>query len=219
VVKNLAVFALLLATGAAAQELRSMEGMGRVSVQGGYKWAPNAPFVQKADEAGHTLEGKLAGGPQFSASFGYAALDWVEATIDLLIGFENFTLKDYEPFASTTYGALLGVRLAKMDFPIRGLVPHLGAQFGPVLSFITSKSINSAEKLNTAYSLNAGLTWRFKEKWGVGFDARYVFATGEIPGAGPGGDNLTINAGGLWVSLTLVYFIGPGPKDPLGGML
>ncbi len=197
----------------AAEDERTMEGMGRVAIQGGYRWTPNADFVRRAGLLGHPLEGGLTGGPQFSASFGYAPLDWVEATIDAIVGFENFKLKDYEEFTSTTYGALLGVRLAKMDFPFRGLVPYIGVQLGPVLAFVTSKSVAQAERLNTAYAINAGLTVRFKEHWGIGFDVRYLFARGDVS------EVATLDAGGLWMSLSVTYFINAGPKDPLGGML
>ena len=190
-----------------------MEGMGRIAVQAGYRWTPNAEFMRRAAELGRNVEGGMPGGPQFSASFGYAPLDWVEATIDVFVGFENFRLKDLEQFTSTTYGALVGVRFAKMDFPFPGLVPYFGAQIGPVLSFITGKSINGSERFNTGYSINAGLTFRVSDRWGVGFDARYLFARGDVP------DVATIDAGGLWASLSVTYFIPAGPKDPLGGML
>jgi hypothetical protein len=212
VIRAVLLASVLAGSTALAQE-RTIEGMGRVAVQGGYRWTPNPDFARRAAEQQHPVVGGLTGGPQFSASFGYAPLDWVEATIDLFVGFEDFRLEGYETFTSTTYGALLGVRLAKMDFPVRGLVPYVGAQLGPALSFISGKSIAGAERLNTGYSLNAGLTVRVKDRWGVGFDARYLFAMGDLPGVA------TINAGGLWVSLSVTYFIPAGPKDPLGGML
>jgi len=214
-VSRAVVFACLLASSlASAQEApRSVEGMGRIAVQGGYRWTPNSEFMRRAADLQHPVVGSMNGGPQFSASFGYAPLDWVEATIDVFVGFESFKLEGFEEFTSTTYGALLGIRLVKMDFPVRRLVPYLGAQLGPVLSFITSKSTPGAERLNTGYSINAGLTVRLTDRWGVGFDVRYLFARGDVP------EVATIDAGGLWVSLSLTYFIPAGPKDPLGGML
>ncbi len=214
-VTRTAVLACLLAAcpSFADEAARSLEGMGRVAVQGGYRWTPNADFKRRAEAQGHPVEAGLTGGPQFSASFGYAPLDWVEATIDVFVGFENFRVKDFEEFTSTTYGALLGVRFAKMDFPFRGVVPYFGAQLGPVLSFITSKSTPGSERLNTGYSINAGLTFRVADRWGIGFDARYMFARGDVP------EIATIDAGGLWISLSVTYFIPAGPKDPLGGML
>ncbi len=199
-------------TAFAADE-RSLEGMGRIAVQGGYRWTPNAEFMRRAAEQLHPVVGGMSGGPQFSASFGYSPLDWVEATIDLIVGFENFRLEGLDQLTSTTYGALLGVRIAKMDFPVHGLVPYFGAQLGPVLSFITGKAITSAERLNTGCSINAGLTVRVGDHWGVGFDARYLFARGDVS------EVATLDAGGLWVSLSISYFIPAGPKDPLGGML
>lgn len=205
--------ALLVASSVTAAD-RTLEGMGRVALQGGYRYTPNADFIRRANAAGHPVEGgALNGGPQFSASFGYAAFDWFEATIDLIVGFESFRLKDFEEFTSTTYGGLLGIRLAKMDFPFHGLVPYVGAQIGPVLSYLTSRSTTGSERFNTGYSINAGLTFRFADRWGAGFDVRYLFAWGDLP------EVATLNAGGLWGSLSLTYFIPSGPKDPMGGML
>ena len=203
---------LLAASSSLAQD-RTIEGMGRVAVQGGYRWTPNAEFMRRAGEALHPVVGSMPGGPQFSASFGYAPLDWVEVTIDVFAGFESFRLEGLEQFTSTTYGGLLGVRFVKMDFPVRGLIPYAGFQLGPVLSFLTGGSIVGTERFNTGYAINAGLTFRLADRWGVGFDARYMFARGDVP------EIATIDAGGLWVSLSITYFIPAGPKDPLGGML
>lgn len=208
--------ALCVATTAFAQDNpgRTIEGSGRVALQGGYRYTPNADFIRRAEAGGHPVEGgAIVGGPQFSASFGYAPLDWVEATIDLIVGFEAFRLRDLDDFTSTTYGALLGVRLEKMDFPFRGLMPHFGVQLGPVLSFISGKSIAGSERFNTGYSINAGLSFRFADRWAVGFDVRYLFAYGNLP------EVATFNAGGLWGSLSVTFFIPSGPKDPMGGML
>ncbi len=204
---------LLAASSILAADERSIEGMGRVAVQAGYRWTPNAEFMRRAAEAQHPVIGRMSGGPQFSASFGYAAFKWVEATIDLIGGFENFRLEGIGQVTSTTYGGLLGVRFAKMDFPLSGMVPYIGAQMGPVLSFITSESMPSTERLNTGYSVNAGLAIRIGEHWGVGFDARYLFARGDVPAVA------TVDAGGIWVSLAITYFIPAGPKDSMGGML
>lgn len=212
-VSRLAVAACLLALSASAAPDRTLEGMGRVAVQAGYRWTPNGEFMRRAADLGHAVEGGMNGGPQFSASFGYAPFDWLEATIDVFGGFELFRLQGLEQFTSTTYGALLGVRFAKMDFPVRGLVPYFGAQLGPVLSYITSKSTPPTERFNTGYSINAGLTFRVADRWGIGFDVRYLFARGDVH------EVATVAAGGLWGSLSVTYFIPAGPKDPMGGML
>lgn len=212
--RTFALVVWVTASAAFAQQERSVEGMGRIAVQGGYRWTPNSSFAAQAASAGHPLIGRMNGGPQFSVSFGYAALDWLEASIDAFVGFEQFRLEGLEQFTSTSYGALLGVRIEKMDFPFRGVLPYLGAQIGPALAFIASHSVANSEKLNTGISVNAGLTFRVAEKWGLGFDARYLFGTnGEIPDLG------SIDGGGLWISLTVTFFIGAGPKDPMGGML
>ncbi len=203
---------LLSAAVAHADGARSIDGIGRITVQGGYRWTPNNYFNEKASAAGHPVTRASPGGPQVSASFGYGATDFIEGTIDLIFGYESFTLKNLEPFNSFTYGALLGVRFAKMDFPIRGLLPHVGAQMGPILGFVSSPSNDNQERLTTGYSFNAGLSWRFTERFGLTFDTRFLVARAYVNGISG------INVGGLFFSLGFTVFFAPSPKTALDNL-
>lgn len=184
--------ALLLTTTALAA---SVDGQGRVSVGGGWRLAtPNGSFFTKAEAAGVPLTGPSIGGPQGAASFGYGAHDFFEVAIDLFIGADAFRLADHD-FVSVTYGALLGGRLTKADFPFVGLTPWLGVQLGPSLAFVTSKTRPNPERLTTGYSVDLGALYRLTERFGVHLGVRYLFCFAEVDGIG------AVNAGGLFFTL------------------
>lgn len=104
------------------------DGVGRVSIGGGLRWTPNDHFNGRAAEAGHpnTRAQEFVTAPlgfQGWGSFGYGAFEWLELAVDLFAGFESFQLEGWLPFSSVSYGALVGVRVTRYDFPIAGLVP------------------------------------------------------------------------------------------------
>jgi hypothetical protein len=181
---------------------RSADGMGRVTVGGGFRWVPNDYFAQRAQAAGFDLLPKPLLSPQGTASFGYGATELIEVSIDLLAGFERFSLLNKpEAYSSLTYGALIGARLVKVDFLVRGLIPYVGAQFGPMLTTVTTPSDPRPEKVITGYAVNAGVTWLFIDRFGLSLDVRWLWARSYA-------DNISgINVGGLFVSLgvTIVF--------------
>lgn len=201
--------ALLLLAAAAQAEPGSIEGVGRIQVSAGYRWTPNWYFTGKAAEAGTPVVRASIGGPQATASFGYGATSWLEGTIDVLGAIESFELSGYLPFTSSTYGALLGIRVARLDVWVPGLVPHAGVQVGPMLSTVSSATLPGTEHLQLGYSVNGGLTWRFSERFGLTLDVRWLYARIYVDGISG------INVGGVWFSLGLTTFFAPAPKRDL----
>ncbi len=202
------VLASVLASAPVSAAGLGVEGMGRVSVTAGYKWTPNWYFEGKAAAAGYPLESRTPG-LGGSASFGYGVSSWLEVAIDLLGGWETFTLAGHQPFSSVIYGGLLGARVTVFDAPFRGLVPHFGVQAGPTVAQITSITAPSAERVLLTYSVNAGLSYRLTERFAITADVRWVYArvqAANISGANIGGVFFTIGA--------TVYFPGsPERKD------
>ncbi len=186
----------------AEQPRRTIDGMGRVTVGGGVRWVPNGYFAGRAETAGFALLDKPLLSPQGTASFGYGANDLIEVAIDLLIGYEGFRLANKEtPYTSLTYGGMLGGRLTKVDFLLRGLIPYVGAQFGPILATVTTSSSPQAERLLTGYAVTAGVTYLFVDRFGISLDLRYLWARSVV------NDISGINVGGLFISLgfTVVF--------------
>ncbi len=193
---------LASASFAASGAPRTVDGMGRVTVGGGFRWVPNDYFAERAKAAGFELLPKPLLSPQGTVSFGYGATDLIEVAIDLLVGFERFSLLNKPAaYSSLTYGAMIGARLVKVDFLLRGLIPYVGAQFGPMLATVTTPSDPRPEKLITGYAVNAGVTWLFADRFGLSLDVRWLWARSYAD------DISGINVGGLFVSLgvTIVF--------------
>lgn len=190
-----------------------VDGWGRVSVGGGFRWVPNWWFAERAQQAGTPLVPGLSGGPQGTVSFGFGATDLLEVSIDALVGYESFALQlpdgTREIYTSVAYGALLGGRLVGTDIPAKGLAPYLAVQAGPLVSNIGARSNPVPERLLLAFSVAGGLAWRLSDRYGVALEARYLYGRSAIPGISG------INVGGVWFSAMLVIFFPPAPKRDL----
>ncbi len=196
------------------EEERSLDGLGRLSVLAGYRWAPNEYFYSQAGSLGNPVTRKSRGGPQAAFSFGYGATSFVEGSVDLFFGYETFHLQGLETFNSFSYGALFGARFCKMDWPVHGLAPHVGFQAGPVLGIVNSNTYKNRETLGTGYSFDAGLSLRLNDRFGFTFDARYLVARSYVSGISG------VNVGGVFVSLGFnVYFAGQSNRSPTSDLI
>lgn len=209
VVSSRALLLLTLLSTSAAAQSSSIEGWGRITAGGGWRWVPNWYFADKAAQAGFPYVKSSPGGPQGFASFGYGVVSYLEVAIDLFAGAEWFEISGYSPFTAVTYGAVLGPRLSIVDFPFKGLIPHLGVQVGPTLAMLQTDTVSIPEKVLMGTSINGGFTWRFADRFGLTFDARWIFARGYVPPISG------INVGGAWFSLGFTIYFPPAPKRDL----
>lgn len=205
--RSMAVVALLLV--AAPARAGGIEGWGRISVGGGYRWVPNWYFAEKAAAAGRPIEVASPGGPQGTASFGLGVNAWLEVAIDLFGGYEAFTLAPQEHFTSVSYGALLGGRLVGTDVLFKGFMPYLVLQAGPLLAQVTSAQSQGQEKLMGSLAAGAGATWRFAERYGVSLEAKWYYGRHFVT------DISGINVGGVWFTASFTIFFPPAPKRDL----
>lgn len=208
--RSLWCLVLLLSSAAMAD---GVEGGGRVSFGGGFRWVPNWWFIDHAAAAGTPVIPGLSGGPQATASFGYGVSANLEISIDLLGSFETFALAlpdgVRDEYTSAVYGAQVGGRLVGSNVPFKGLMPYLTVQAGPLLSNISSKANPQTERVLLAFSAGGGLTWRFAERYGLTLEARYMNARSAVsPISG-------INVGGVWFGVMFNIFFPPGPKRDL----
>lgn len=190
------------------------DGVGRMSFGGGLRWTPNDHFNARANEAGHpnTRAQEFVTAPlgfQGAASFGYGAFEWLELAIDLFAGFESFQLEGWLPFSSVSYGALVGVRLTRYDFPVKGLVPYVGAQTGPVLVIVNSPSAPGPERILQGFSVNGGAAWRLTDRFGLFVDVRWLLGRAYVA------DIAGRNVGGVFASAGVSIFFPPTPKRDL----
>ncbi|MDP1828343.1 MAG: hypothetical protein Q8L48_34055 [Archangium sp.] len=208
--RRLLLGVLLLSSTALAD---GIDGWGRISVGGGFRWIPNWYFIDRAAQAGTPVLPGLSGGPQLTASFGYGVSSALELSIDLFGGFEtiNLALPDgqKQEYTSGAYGVLLGGRFTGNNVFFKGFMPYLAVQAGPLLSAITSRVNSQPERVLLAFSASAGATWRFADRYGISLEARYINSRSVLsPISG-------INVGGVAFSALFTIFFPPPPKRDL----
>jgi hypothetical protein len=206
-VRSIAVIGLLLAATPASAG--SVEGWGRISLGGGYRWVPNWYFAEKAAAAGRPIEVPSVGGPQGTASFGLGVNAWLEVAIDLFAGYDAFTLAPQEAFTSIAYGAMLGGRLVAADLFVKGFMPYVVLQAGPMLAQVQSPLTKDPEKLMGALAAGGGATWRFSDRYGVSLEAKWIYGRNFVT------DISGINVGGVWFTASFTIFFPPAPKRDL----
>ena len=208
--RNVLLGVLLLSSAAMGE---GIDGWGRVSVGGGFRWVPNWHFIAKAAEAGTPVIPGINGGPQLTASFGYGVTASLELTVDLFGSYETFalTLPDdqKDEYTSAIYGAVLGGRLVGSNVFFKGFMPYLALQAGPMLSSISSRVNPLPERVLLAFCAGGGLTYRFADRYGITLDAKYIYARSAVPPISG------INVGGVMFSAMFTIFFPPPPKRDL----
>ncbi|NTX02327.1 outer membrane beta-barrel protein [Myxococcus sp. CA040A] len=229
------LLALMFAAPAFAQDEEddgptSMDGVGRITVQGGWRSTSNETFYK--GWYGRTGNGDLArarktgGGPFGVASFAYSLSDLVELGIDLFAtgsrlyvtepGVESLPPTE-RGIDTLAYGAMLGLRFQKLlpEVGPYGLVPFLGFLTGPTL--ISSERDGEAvrERTTQAWAGSLGATWRLSSRWGITGEYRFMFLRGPV---GPEDAKIgSFSLGGSWLSLGVTYTFPPEPSRGLPG--
>lgn len=219
------VLAGLLATSAASaqEELTPLTGVGRISVEGGWRQSSNNTFYDSfyALPAWQGLDDgrRSPGGPFLAGSFGYSITDHVELGIDLFATGEQLRLVNAPTQTNITYGALVGLRLQTLldILTPEGVVPFVGIQTGPTLVFSTADSVGKRELFTQAWAGCVGAHFRFSHRWGLTAEYRLAFARGqsvfnnkdEFKGLA------SFNAGGNWFALGVTYLLPSDPSRPL----
>lgn len=223
--RRLLPLAVLLATGSASaqdEELLPLNGVGRISVQAGWRHSSNGTFydsfyalpayqgVQRAPES--------PGGPFLAGSFAYSVTEFFELGIDLYATGEQLRLTGAPTITNVTYGALVGLRLQTLldILTPEGVVPFVGLQTGPSLAYSTAEGVGSRELFTQAWAGTVGATLRFSAQWGLTAEYRLAFARGQsVFNNKPEFRGLaSYNAGGNWFALGVTYFFASDPIRP-----
>ena len=223
--RRLLLLAVLLATGSASaqdEEPLPLNGVGRISVQAGWRHSSNGTFydsfyslpayqgVQRAPES--------PGGPFLAGSFAYAVTEFFELGIDLYATGEQLRLTGAPTITNVTYGALVGLRLQTLldILTPEGVVPFVGLQTGPSLAYSTAEGVGSRELFTQAWAGTVGATFRFSAQWGLTAEYRLAFARGQSAFTNNGAfkDLASYNAGGNWFALGVTYFFASDPIRP-----
>ncbi|SEK70981.1 hypothetical protein SAMN05444354_102140 [Stigmatella aurantiaca] len=213
-----ALAAALCAPAAFASEDGPLrEGVGRITVQGGWRLVANDTFydryASRPENAGLEPSPRSQGSPIGMATFAYAITDLVELGVDLFGTLERLQLTGQPRLTTISYGALLGLRLqGGLNVGPEGLVPFVGVLTGPLLASAAFQGQAAKETLIQAWGATVGATFRLTPVWGLTAEYRLVRARGAVEA--PGRRFGTFNAGGSWFGLGITYTFPPGPSEP-----
>jgi hypothetical protein len=221
------LFVLLAAASASAQddyddELAPLNGVGRLTIQGGWRLSPNGTFYDSfytlPDYQGVTRAPVSPGGPFLAGSFGYAITDVIELGIDLFATGEQLRLTGAPTLTNVTYGALVGLRFQTLLDVLtpEGVVPFVGFALGPTLMYSQAEGVGQRELLTQAWAGTVGATFRFSASWGLTAEYRLAFARGQSAFVNrPEFSGLSsFNGGGNWFALGVTYLWPPDPSRP-----
>jgi hypothetical protein len=225
--RRLVLLSVLLAAASASaqgyeEELAPLNGVGRVSIQGGWRLSSNGTFYDSfyalPDYQGVARAPASPGGPFLAGSFGYAVTDAIELGIDLFATGEQLKLTGAPTLTNVTYGALVGLRFQTLlDFLTpEGVVPFVGFQTGPTLVYSQAEGVGKRELFTQAWAGTVGATFRFSAHWGFTAEYRLAFARGQSAFENrPELKNLaSFNGGGNWFALGVTYMLAPDPIRP-----
>jgi hypothetical protein len=191
-----------------------LKGTSRLSLQGGWRYAPNTRFFDRyySLEENRNLArvGGAIGGPLVTATFAYSISNLLELGIDLFGTYERMQLTRQPGLNAVTFGALLGLRLQKrLEIGPEGLVPSVGILAGPLFAASYFDGGRSIENFNNAAGATLGATLRLTPKWGVCFEYRLIFARGEAEEMG------LYNAAGHGLTVGMTYQLPEVQDRPL----
>jgi hypothetical protein len=204
---------LLLAPAALAQT--SLDGVGRITVAGGWRRTSNDTFLNgyysRPENQGLQRAKASPGGPLLVATFGYAMTEHVELGVDLFGATERIQLTGAPRLTTLTYGALLGLRLQTLLEGVgpQGLLPWVGLLSGPTLVLSTFQGQPGVEGVKQAWGLTAGGSLRLTERWAATLELRGLLVRGPVKDLG------SVNGGGVWLGLGTTYTFDAEPSRPV----
>ncbi len=235
--RRLPLLALLIAAPALARDPEagdaedeevstSLDGVGRISIQGGWRVTSNETFYKSwyGRESYRELArpSEASGGPLAVGSFAYAINDLVELDIDLFITGGRLRLNTPEgeqDLDTLSYGAAIGLRFQTVlpEVGPYGLVPFTGILTGPALTSSKRPDERLQESITQVWMGSLGATLRLSPRWGVTAEYRLAFLRGVV--GPPEGRIGSFNTGGSWFTVGVTYSFPPEPSRPLPGGL
>lgn len=226
--RRLVLLSVLLAAASASaqddadEELAPLDGVGRLTIQGGWRLTPNGHFYDSfyalPDYQGVARAPASPGGPFLAGSFAYAVTDFIELGIDLFATGERLRLTGAPTLTNVTYGALVGLRFQTLlDFLTpQGVVPFAGFAIGPTLVNSQAEGVGQRELVTQAYVGSVGATFRFSASWGLTAEYRLALARGQsaLTNRTEFAHLSSFNGGGSWFTLGVTYLWPPDPSRP-----
>lgn len=217
--RGAALSAVLLVAGVAtARESPGLQGVGRISVQGGWRLTRNSTFYEgyygRPENRGLERAPTSPGGPVVAATFGYSMTEVVELSLDVFVTGERLQLTGRPTLLTATYGAVAGLRLQWLVDALapEGVVPFVGVLAGPIAALSTVEGGSGVREVASQMLMGSvGLNWRLSPQWGLTAEYRLSAARGLTPfDTGP----RSFSAGGNWFTLGLTYSFPPDGGRP-----
>lgn len=217
--RRVALWTVLLVAGVAtAREPPRLQGVGRITVQGGWRLTRNSTFYEgyysRPENRGLERAPTSPGGPVVAATFGYAMTEVVELSLDVFATGERLQLTGRPTLITTTYGALAGLRLQWLVDALapEGVVPYVGLLGGPIAALaVVESGTGVREVASQMFMGSVGVNWRLSPSWGLTAEYRLSVARGLTPFDGA---PRSFSAGGNWFTLGLTYSFPPDGGRP-----
>jgi hypothetical protein len=179
----------------------------RVAAQGGWRWAPNGGFAERARALGMPLTGTPRGGPSMLLVFGYRPLASLEIAAEIGYAHERFDFTGGESLSLTQVPLLVAARFYPWS---GGLTPYFGGGIGYFLNFMDG--IEAFESHTSGPFLLAGLSLGVGERLAVFAEARGAFIVAEL-GAPAGLALGTLQTGGVSLMLGAQFSFPPEKRE------
>lgn len=162
----------------------------RIAAQGGWRYAPNASFSERARALETPLAREPAGGPSLQLVFGYRVLASLEIAVELGFSHERFAFEGIDATSLTQVPLLLAARW----YPAgrHTLTPYFGGGIGYFLNFF-SGGLGEIESHTTGPYVLAGLRLGVGERVGLLAEARGAWASADLGSLG------SLHVGGISV--------------------
>ncbi|MGC4114266.1 MAG: hypothetical protein QM765_06540 [Myxococcales bacterium] len=158
------------------------ENTTRLGFQGGWRYQPNARFLEWAAINGHTSTGSLTGGPAFQLSFGYRPLSELEVALEVGYAFEQYGFAGEKAMQLHQLPLMIAVRYT--PFATSFFYPYIGAGFGYLLNFFQDAPGKAVESHGQAPAGILGGVFEVSKTVSVFVEYRYTYCRVEVQNLG-----------------------------------
>ncbi len=172
----------LAALAPASARAIPQENTTRLGFQAGYRYQPNARFLEWAAINGYQSTGSITGGPSFVLSFGYRPLAELEVAIELGYAFEQFGFEGLRPMQLHQVPVNLALRYAPLA--LGPFYPYVGFGYGYLLNFFQDAPGKAVESHGSGPTGIVGATLELSKTVSVFVEYRYTYCRTEIENLG-----------------------------------
>lgn len=148
----------------------------RLAVLAGYRYWPQHKFENSAAGAGHLMENRAFGGPQFEFAFGYRVSRSWDVSIEIGFAWESIDFRA-GPTSHTSLPLMFVGRF--LPWP-GGLEPFVGLGAGYVLNFYSGGVLDYLESHSMGAMANVGLFYAMADRAALTAELRFTYAVSEM---------------------------------------